>query len=642
MREGWQGWGMGEPIRALKVLGVPISCVTYETACEEVQRLARRDVPSAVAASNTHIVSLARHQPSFAAVLRRFALILPDGMPLIWALNWQGAELPDRVYGPYFMKVALERLGAPWRHFFFGGSEETLALLVARAREWCPGIKVVGTLSPPYRKWTEEDEAGFAKTIRESEADFIWVALGGERQERWIAENLHRYERGVFFAVGDAFELLAGRRPFAPRWMQRSSLTWLYRLAQEPGRLWPRYLKFNSLFLYYICRDAVLGMPKAESVEGAGEKAIVFVGSRGVPARYSGFEKAVEGIGSNLVKRGWEVTVFNRPHFYPDRPESYLGMELAYLPTVRSKSLETIVHTALSLVVLWFRKREVVYLCGVGNAPLAFLVLVAGRRMVINVDGADYMRRKWGLTARLWLKFSERWAVFWKYPLVADNREIVQRYERDYGYSPTYIPYGVEPVKKKVEVGEGERWGVESRGYLLFVSRLTPENEAEMLLRAHAKMKNRFPLVVVGDAGYEVAYEGWLKSLAAPEVIFTGGIYGPGYVELSQKALAFVLPSAIEATRLVLLDQMSFGSAIVYQDVPATREVIGAAGIPFSGNDLVGALARVLDEVVADPEGCRVAGQQAQERVEQVFGWGPVMDAYERLLGTGEGMKGER
>ncbi|GAB4247553.1 MAG: hypothetical protein OHK005_13810 [Candidatus Methylacidiphilales bacterium] len=623
---------VGDTVERRLVLGTLIGCVTYRSAIEWLQAAAKREKPSAVCAANTHIVSLARHDPSFGAVMRQFDLILPDGMPLVWTLNAGGAGLSDRVYGPYFMREALCQLGPPWKHFFFGGRRETLDRLVEQARSFAPRVQIAGTFSPPFRHWNEEEEREFAQIIERSGADFIWVALGGERQERWIVRNLPRYRRGVFLAVGDAFELLAGNRPFAPGWMQRLSLTWLYRLLQEPGRLWPRYLKFNSLFLYYSVRDRIWPRFRSQVPGAAPSRSVLFIGSRGVPARYSGFEKAVQEIGARLVERGYEVTVFNRPQFYPDRPTEFRGMKLVYLPTVPSKSLETIVHTLLSLLNAWFRREDIIYLCGVGNAPLAFLGQLVGRKVLINVDGADYQRRKWGKLARWWLQFSEQWAVFCQYQLVADNEEIVARYRRDYHFEPSFIPYGVDPVTEPVSVGACEKFGLKPQGYILFVSRLTPENDAEILLEAHRRMKRRFPLVLVGDAGYETGYLQSLRKMASPEVTFTGGIYGPGYTEISQQALCFVLPSAIEATRLVLLDQMAFGSAVVFRDVPATRRVIGDAGIGFSGPDLPSALAVVLDDLVTNPQRCVELGRKAQDRVRQQFGWKQVMDSYERLF----------
>jgi exopolysaccharide biosynthesis WecB/TagA/CpsF family protein len=297
------------------------------------------------------------------------------------------------------MKQVLLNTPRPFRHAFFGGSEDCLQRLTVEMKKLQPDIDIVDQISPPYREWTEEEEAGFARRIAESGADFIWVALGGERQERWIIRNLHRYQRGVFFAVGDAFELLAGSRPFAPVWMQRRGLTWLYRLAQEPQRLWPRYFKFNSLFLYFLGRDAVLGPPR----RGDAKVRVAFLGSRGVPARYSGFEVVVEELGSRLASRGYDVTVYNRYPRFRAAGRSLKGMRLITLPTIPTKSLETIVHTTLSSIDAIFRRYDLIYLCGVGNSILAALLRWFGLKVLINVDGADFRRANWGTFGRQWL-----------------------------------------------------------------------------------------------------------------------------------------------------------------------------------------------------------------------------------------------
>lgn len=614
-------------LRSLTILGTPVHCASYDTGLNEVKRLAALREPSAVAASNTHIISLARKDRSFGDVMRRFALVLPDGYPLVWELNRQGAGLKDRVYGPYFMRHVLRHTPRPFRHFFFGGSEDCLRRLSIAAREIQPEIEIAGTFSPPFRAWSDEDEEEFAAKIRDSQADFIWVALGGERQERWIVKNLPRYQHGVFFAVGDAFELLAGSRPFAPAWMQKSGLTWLYRLCQEPARLLPRYFKYNRLFLYYLLRDKLLGSPR-----GRRPTRIAFLGSRGVPARYSGFEVVVEELGSRLVSEGYEVTVYNRYPRYVSSEKSLKGMRIITLPTIPTKILDTIVHTTLSAVDAIFRSYDLIYLCGVGNSILAGFLRRFGLKVVINVDGADFRRAKWGTGGRQWLRLSEYWATQLGHRIVADNREIVTRYEREYGVTPDYISYGCQFRTTPVECGELERWGLEREGYFLHVSRLTPENEADLLLAAWRHYRGARKLVITGSQNYEHAYYRRLLSLADDRVIFTGARFGDAYVELSQNALAFVMPAAIEATRLVLLDQMAMGKAIVFKESPATREVLGDAAEPFSTTDSVASLAGRLEYLSANPSRCRELGTLALARATEKFSWDAVLAKYRELF----------
>ena len=143
-----------------------MSVVDYDAAIAESIRLAGEQHPAAVAASNTHIIALARHQGDFGEVMRKFDLILPDGMPLRWSLNAHGAALKDRVYGPYFMEKMIRATPRPWRHFFFGGTEETLKVLVAHLGEIQPGLEIAGTLSPPFRTWTEADEKAETKRLK--------------------------------------------------------------------------------------------------------------------------------------------------------------------------------------------------------------------------------------------------------------------------------------------------------------------------------------------------------------------------------------------------------------------------------------------------------------------------------------------
>jgi len=618
---------------AIPVLGIPVHAVTYETSLAYCQAMAKTDRPAAVTASNTHLVALGRHCPEFGKILSSFDMIIPDGMPLIWSLRGAGVKLPDRVYGPYFMRYALEQCPAPWKHFFFGGKEETLEQLSKEARELQPEIQIVGALSPPFRDWTDQEEEEFARIIIESGADFIWVALGGERQERWIAKNLFRYRRGVFFGVGDAFELLAGNRPFAPASLQRLGLTWLYRLWQEPRRLWRRYLKYNSLFLYYQCRDRFLPAPWEEKSK---RPRLAFIGSRGVPARYAGFETVVEELGARLVDKGYKVEVFSRRHLYPKRLETYRGMKIIYLPTLRFRHMETIVHTVLSVLALCFRRPsqtpDLVYLCGVGNAVVAPLLHLRGIRVVANVDGIDFKREKWGAPAQVWLWFSERIVPKLADRVVADNLTVVHHYERQHKFTPEYISYGSPAPNDSIGTMALQRLGLEPNKYLLLVGRLSRENAVELALKAYARTDKKFPLVVVGGVGYEEAYSRELRALAGPGVIFAGGVYGEGYQELSQHCLCFILPATIEATRLVLLDQMGFGNAIIFHDCEATREVIGSAGEPFAGHCPEESLHQAMEKLMVDPELCGELGQLARQRALRLYSWEAITNQYMELF----------
>jgi glycosyltransferase involved in cell wall biosynthesis len=301
------------------------------------------------------------------------------------------------------------------------------------------------------------------------------------------------------------------------------------------------------------------------------------------------------------------------------------------LPTIPTKSLDTIVHTTLSMLDAMRRKYDIIYLCGVGNAILGRLARWRGMKVIINVDGADFSRKKWRGFGRFWLKQSERWATRSADCIIADNATIAERYKNRYGARTEHLSYGLTVRDEPVRTGELERWGLQPDNYFLYVARLTPENEAELLLRAYRELPDPLPLVLVGDDPYEHAYRRKLKALATDRVIFTGLRFAAAYIELSQHSRAFIMPATIEATRLVLLDQLGMGKAIIYHDCPATREVLGTAGLPFGPEHPVKALAEKLDWAAANPEGCAAAGRRARQRAEQ-FRWESVLDRYEEIF----------
>ena len=232
-----------------KVLGMAVDVVDYAEAVRRVDTWAEEGGVRLVAAANTHLAAESATQPAFADVMRGFDLVTPDGMPLVWSLWLDGWAIRERVYGPYLMARCLQELSAQRRHAFVGGTAECLQRLEAAARAMRPGIQIAGVVSPPFGRNDDETDAAVVETIRELKSDVVWLALGGVRQETWLARNRHRLPSGVYLAVGDAFALLAGMRAYAPAWMQQLGLTWLFRLMQEPTRLASRYATYNGRFL---------------------------------------------------------------------------------------------------------------------------------------------------------------------------------------------------------------------------------------------------------------------------------------------------------------------------------------------------------------------------------------------------------
>ena len=254
-------------MRILSVIGLPVAATTYAGAVEWILKHAlKADRAYAVEAANTHVAALARTDEAFCAAMRRFDLICPDGMPLVWTLNSQLAanqKLTDRVYGPTLMLETLRATNgraSEFRHFLLGGKQSTLDELVGKFARDFPNLSIVGTHSPPFGEWPESELDLIFEKIEASGANLIWVGLGCPKQELWIARHKDRLPPGVYFGIGAAFAFHAGEIRQAPPVIQRLGLEWAYRVAMEPRRLFKRYFTYNSLFLYYLLRDRIYGL----------------------------------------------------------------------------------------------------------------------------------------------------------------------------------------------------------------------------------------------------------------------------------------------------------------------------------------------------------------------------------------------
>jgi N-acetylglucosaminyldiphosphoundecaprenol N-acetyl-beta-D-mannosaminyltransferase len=241
-------------MRLIEILGTPLAVTTYDELTDHCHDLARRDATWAIDFTNTQIVTMRRHEPAFREATSSFDLFVPDGMPLIWVLNRRRAQLTDRVYGPTFMRRCIADSPTPFTHYLLGGSEECLARLRERLLSEQPGLQIVGSRSGYFR---EQDDEEIVREINSLSPDFIWIGLGTPKQQAWIHRHKASIQRGVILAVGFAFDVNAGTKPDAPPWMQRRGLTWIFRILSEPRRLLGRYLRYNSLFLFYLAKDAL-------------------------------------------------------------------------------------------------------------------------------------------------------------------------------------------------------------------------------------------------------------------------------------------------------------------------------------------------------------------------------------------------
>jgi glycosyltransferase involved in cell wall biosynthesis len=357
---------------------------------------------------------------------------------------------------------------------------------------------------------------------------------------------------------------------------------------------------------------------------------IAFAGGRGIPARYGGFETAVEEIGARLAERGHEVLVYSRAGYADGAGDSHRGMSRVETPYLRRQSLETLSHTFMSILRAARDRPDVLILVNPANGPLLLLTRALRIPCAINVDGLDWARSKWPPLGRRVIEFGA-WCCAKLAPVViADSHGIAEYYRRRWGREAYYASYGAEPWEFAPPRFLDE-YSLTSREYALVVARLEPENNTELIIEAHRESGVDVPLVIVGDTHYESDYVRRLKSMAPPDrVRFLGLIYDPDRLrELLGHCAVYLHGHSVGGTNPILLEAMACGACIAYLDVTFNAEVCGEAGAPFAGD--VETSARVIRESLSDDARAETLRRAARARQAERYTWDEAADRYEAL-----------
>jgi glycosyltransferase involved in cell wall biosynthesis len=357
---------------------------------------------------------------------------------------------------------------------------------------------------------------------------------------------------------------------------------------------------------------------------------IAILGTRGIPASYGGFETVAEHLSTRLVARGHEVTVYGRAHYISPRQLEYHGVRLKVLPTIRHKYFDTVVHAFLSAVHAMSGRFDAVLICNAANAPFAPILRLTGTPVVINVDGLEHKRKKWGWLGRRYYLLAERLTTILPNAIVTDAQVIHDYYLARYNAPSTMIAYGSE-VERRPDRTAVRRWRAEPNRYILYVSRLEPENNAHLVIEAFKKVRTAYRLLIVGDAPYAHDYISDLKARARGDkrIVFTGFVFGQDYRALQQNAYCYVHATEVGGTHPALLEAMGYGNCVLTLATPENMEVIGDAGIAYADEfDLADKLRRVL----RDGSLVQSYRHRAQLRVQQYYDWDGVVDEYEQLF----------
>ena len=354
---------------------------------------------------------------------------------------------------------------------------------------------------------------------------------------------------------------------------------------------------------------------------------IALLGTRGIPANYGGFETFAEELSVRLVERGHEVTVYCRER---STLTEYRGVKLRYLPTIRHKYLDTLAHTALSTAdVLLFRRYDVLLFCNAANAVFTLWPRALGMATALNVDGVERHRKKWNALAKSWYLLSEWLATWCCSAVITDAQKIREYYLDRYGKDSTFIAYGAE-TGKVTGTDQVRQLGLEPGRYVLYVSRMEPENNAVLVRQAFEKIQTDYKLVLVGDAPYAADYIRQVKDTTDGRVIIPGAIYGEGYRQLQSHCAVYVQATEVGGTHPALIEAMGRGALVLYLHTPESAEVAGDTAVPFTADDLAEKLCWALK---ASESERAVWGERARERIERLYSWNAVTDQYEALLG---------
>jgi glycosyltransferase involved in cell wall biosynthesis len=356
---------------------------------------------------------------------------------------------------------------------------------------------------------------------------------------------------------------------------------------------------------------------------------VALVGSRGVPARYGGYETLAEEVGTRLAARGFAVTVYCRAHATAPHAGPYRGVERVVLPTLRSKHLDTPVHTFLSALDARGRGFDAALVVNSANALFLPALRAAGTPVALHVDGIEKRRAKWGPFGRAVYALSERLACVLPDALVTDAEVIRRHYLRRYGVDSTVIAYGVDP-RPPGDAILGEL-GLAPGRYFLYVSRFEPENNPHRVAAAYRLVGGDLPLVMVGGAPYAGRFIRGFTAGADPRIRFPGAIYGEGYRQLLAHALAYVHATEVGGTHPALVEAMGYGTCVLVNDAPENRETAGDVALYFQAA-APPTLAAALEWVRAHPREAAERGRAAAARAAALYSWERVTDRYAGLL----------
>jgi glycosyltransferase involved in cell wall biosynthesis len=359
---------------------------------------------------------------------------------------------------------------------------------------------------------------------------------------------------------------------------------------------------------------------------------LALIGTRGVPARYGGFETGAEEIGKRLVRRGHKVWVYCRTGYSGAALREFEGMRLVHLPALPIKFLETLSHTALSLLHAAFRSFDALLVFNSANSFLVILPRLLGKNIVLHTDGLEWMREKWSGLGQTYYRLAEKVAAKSSVPLISDSAEIQKHYLRSYGRESHYIAYGAA-LEESHSPELLERFGLQPGDYFLQIARFEPENNILLSVRAFEMVETSKKLALVGGTKYRSNYAAEVRASSDPRVRFLGFCYDADVRrELLCNAYAYIHGNEAGGTNPGLLQAMGAGCFIVARDVAFNREVCGETAVYFPKD--ADRLRDLLQWTIGHSAELECMKEKSRQIIKDRYDWDTVTTDYERVFET--------
>ena len=355
---------------------------------------------------------------------------------------------------------------------------------------------------------------------------------------------------------------------------------------------------------------------------------IAIIGSRGYPIVYSGYETFVKEVSERLVAQNIDVRVYCQKHLFTTRPKTVNGVELIYMPTVQTKSLNQLVHSFFSMIHACCSKTDVILVVNAANGPFGLISLLAQKKTLINVDGLEWLRPKWKGLGAAYFKFAAKLATLFYNTIITDAEAMRQVYLNTFKANSTVIAYGAN-IRHSKNPGLINQFGLTPNEYFLIVGRLIPDNNSDLILEGFKKANSNKKLVIVGDVPYQDAYAQKMKAQASDQILFLGYVTDSEVLaELYHQSYAYLHGHEYGGTNPTMLKAMGYGCAILALDTVFNREMLENGQFGWFFQKTSDSVALYLQQAEHNPQAVQTLKEKARDGITQKYNWDEVTRAY--------------